>query len=369
MMKSSLKNCFILLVFAVVLFSCATGGKTQQLSGRARPYERQGRIFLQQQNYERAMEQYLLILENDPEHIESLKTVADLYFLFAEDAEGEEAREIFEIAYQLFVHTIETMLNIPDWISYNNFAVIKEDSELKLASIFARIFVMGQEYYLEEDFDKAEEIFYDLVRLYPERIEPVQMLAAIANTRGDTEKAIQYFLRILETDPTNTQILINLALEYQAQNDYENSIRFFTMLIDIEPENVSGYISLAYVYMEMENFEAAFNIYERAIQIEPDNIDLISDVANIAQTINNDERVLYYLRRLVQLERSEDNVTYLVYYLARMQHWQDLLTYARIWHEINPNIREAVQFIIHAAYQLDNQEILREYQEVINRMD
>ena len=368
-MKSYLKNTFILFVLVSILIGCASGGSQQPLSPRAQPYFRDAQIFLQQSNFPRAMEYYLLVLENSPDHVVSMKTVADLYFMLADEAYDEEAIELFETAYDYYVRTIDTINGLADWTRYDGFENHLNDAELKLQSIFAKMFLMGQEYYQEEDFDAAEGIYLDLQRLFPERIESAQMLAAIANAQGDVQKAIGYFMTILEHDPTNSQILLNLAIEFQEQDDFDNARRYFLRFIEVEPENIAGHISLAYIEMQQEDYHAAFILYERAIEIEPENVDLISDAANIAQTIGDEEKVVHYLRRLVYLEENEENVSYLVYYLARMQNWEDLLTYARIWFNLNPEAREAVQFIIHSAYQQNNQEVLREFQEILNRME
>ena len=368
-MKIGIKISLVLLVSIVMVFGCASGGSSQQLSSRARPNFKEAQIFMQQYNYERALFYYLRVLETDPDHVESMKNVADLYFSQAGEEEYEEAREIFEIAHGYYIRTIDTILGIDGWENFNRFDLFKSDSELKIESIFARNFILGREAYQEEDFEESEEIFEFLQRLYPEKYEATQMLAAIANRQGDTDRAIGYFLRILEADPTNTVIVTNLAIEYQQLHDYENAAIYFQMFIDLEPENVTGYTSLAYLRMQMDDFETALTLYEQAMEVEPDNVDIVADAANIAQEAGNQEKVLLYWKRLVDLEKNEENVSYLVSLLLRAQSWQEVLTYSKIWYELNPESKDAVQFIMVSANQIGDTATAREYQEIFNKME
>ena len=363
-MKFSLKQSILLIAIVGIMFCFNTlEARTQRLRGRAQTSYRSARIELQQGSYDRALELFLSVLENEPNHVESIKNVADLYFMKAEEADDEEALDLFELAHGYYVRTINTILGIADWESYTGFELFKSDSELKLASIFARSFIQGQEFYQEEDYENAIEVFNDLRRLFPDRIEPVQMLAAIANNQGDVDLALSYFLEIHEADPTNTQIINNLAVEYERLNDYDTSLKYFQMLVELEPTNIVAYVSTAYVFMQMENYEEALRFYELAMDVEPDNVDIIADAANIAIETGNDEKTISYLKRLYYLESNEDNVSFLVYQLARLQSWEDLITYSKIWHEMNPDAKEPIQFIIAAAYQLGDQDTVREYQQ------
>jgi|GEM_PF-5439154 len=363
------KTFFLLLVFVVILAGCAGSGNSQSLSGRARPVFRDAQIFLQQSNYERALEYYLLVLEHDPDHVISMKNVADLYFMQADLQEEEMAIQTFEIAHGYYLLTLSTIASIPNWTGFTGFEVIKNDSELKLASIFARNFRIGQEFFHEDDFESAESIFQDLLSLFPERTESYQMLAAIADRLGNLEKTIEYSLKILEVDPTNTQILINLALEYQGKGDLENAAKYFRMYIDVEPNNASGYVSLAYIYMQMEDFDTALLLYEQAMQVDPDNVDIVADAANIAQEAQNESKTVLYLKRLIELERTEENVSYLVVHLMRVQNWAEVIVYAKIWHELDPDAKEPVQLIILAAGQTGDNDTAREYQNILNKME
>ncbi|MCL2064695.1 MAG: tetratricopeptide repeat protein [Candidatus Cloacimonetes bacterium] len=368
-MKLSLKNCFILLVIVALLVGCASSGNQQQLSGRAKTSYRSARDDMGRGLHSRALQNFLEVLEFTPDHVESAWSVASLYFSLAEDAFGEDVRRLFESSYVYFVRTIDTIDGIEDWQSYDKFEFWRDDSELMLERIFARLFLIGQECYQNEDFDTARDIFNELLILYPDRIESVTMLAAIANTLGDTERAMGYFLRILENDPTNTLVMINLAIEYQALEDFANAIKYLLMLLEHEPENISGYQNLAYIHLQMQNHEEALQVYERALEIAPDNVDVLSDAYNVAFTLNNDEKVIYFLKRLVVFEKSDNTLRNLVIYLARSQDWENVLDYAKQWHEFDPELREALEFILYAARQLNDEGVSREYQEIMNRLD
>ena len=359
---------FLLILITLIFGFNNLEAKRQNLRGKARTDFRSANVYLQQEVYDKALEFYLSVLENAPDHVESMKTAADLYFMLAEEADDAKAKEIFEIANSYFKKTIETILSISDWQKYDNFETIKNDAELKMRSIWVRVFKMGQDFFSESEFDHAERIFTDLLQLAPDSTQTYQMLAAIADKKGDVDKAVEYSLKILEVDPSNTQILINLAIEYEHKQDWENAKLYYNKFIVAEPNNTAGYLSMAYVNLQLENFEEALNNYESAITIEPNNVDIVANAASVAQRLDNDEKAVMYLKKLVEIEKSAENVSFLCYSLAKVQDWAELLKYSKIWHELSPQTKEAVQFIVISANQLNDTQTSKKYQEILGKL-
>lgn len=363
-----LKTHIFIIILATFIFGVSNlDARTQNLRGRARTSFRSANVYLQQELFDRALEQYLNVLEEAPDHVESMKNIADLNFLFAEN-DGDEQKQYLETAHEYYVRTINTIHSISGWERYTNFDTILSDSQLKLRSIWVRIFKMGQDFFAEENFTDAERIFQELLVLAPDSVQTYQMLAAISDRQGDHEKAIEYSMKILEVNPENTQVLINIAVEFENTQNWERAKEFYQKFVKAEPSNPNGYLSVAFVEIQMNNFEAALTNYELAMQYAPDNIDIVANAASIAQRLEKDKKAITYFKKLVELERTAENVSVLCYTLAKVQNWTDLIAYAKIWYELAPNSTDAVDLIILGAYQSKNNTILKQYQDIRAKM-
>ena len=359
---------FAILVTLVVSF-CSLEARTQSLTGRARPYFRGARTEMQGQRFELALDRFKQVLEHQPDHVESRWRTANLYFMFAgEESDDATARDMYRIAYNHFRICIETITNMPDWQRFTDFDSWLEDCELKIQSIGVRFFRMGHELYQEEDFDGAVVVLYELIDLAPEKSETYILLASIADQRGDIPQAITYFSRILEFEPTNIQVIANIATEYQKLDDWVNAKLFYQKVIDVEPDNVFGHFNMAVANLQTDNYEAALSNWEAALRIEPDDLDLLNNAIRTAQSLGNDDKVIEFLKRMIEIEETVENVADLCYQLIRVHRWEDLITYGRLWHQLDPTSRDAVQFVMHAANQTNNQALAREFQEILSRM-
>jgi tetratricopeptide (TPR) repeat protein len=369
-MKSFKKMVFFTVLLTLALGFSDLGARTQSLTGRARPYFRGARTEMQGQRFELALDRFKSVLEHQPDHVESRWRTANLYFMFAGEADtDEEARDLYRTAYNHFRLCIETINNMPDWQRFTDFDTWLEDCDLKIQSIWVRFFRMGHELYQDEDFDGAVAVLYELMEIAPEKSETYVLLASIADQRGDVRQAIAYFAKILEFEPANIQVIANIATEYQKMDDWTNAKLYYQRVIDLEPDNVFGHFNMAVANLQTDNYQAALANWEAALRLEPNDVDLLDNAIRTAQTLGNDDKVIELLKRMVEIDDSVENVADLCYQLVRTQRWEDLITYGRLWHQKDPSSREAVQFVMHAANQLNNQALAREYQEILRRMN
>ena len=371
-MSLRFKNYLIMVIITLFLLSVnnlEAQKKQQSLKGRAQTDFRSAQISLQNELYEKALGQYLNVLNNAPDHVISLKMVADLYFMQADYAEEEtEAIETYEKAYNFYHRVLKAINGVKDWQLYRDFELHKSDSELKLQSIWVRFFNFAREAYIIEDLDFSEKILRRLIEMDPKRTEPYLMLANIADRKGEDDTKMQYYLKLLEIAKDNTQVIINIAIDYRDKEDWDNAKKYFEMFIEAEPNNVAGYLELAFVEIKMKDFHGAFNKYEQALKIEPNNVDIIINAANVAQQLEDQDKLLELLKRAVTIDESVENVSYLCYTLARYQIWQDLIKYSLIWHRLDPKAKDPVQFIVISAQQVRDDALRRQYQEILGRM-
>ena len=387
------KNIFIILVVLAMLF-CSTGllakvkTKTQQLKGQATRYFRSVGPYLQlgPDGYPRALENYQLVLETYPDHVESIKGIAEIYYetaLYEFDLDDAETIELFTQSYEYFDRVINAIHSIEDWEVYvdskkNSFVDLEADSKRKKESIWVNIFKIAEEYYTLEDEDgepnekydlaKAEDLYLFLIDLDPTRTESYIRLAAIEKGKGNDEKSTEYFVQLYEVDPTNPLVVIKIATEYELLGDFEDAKVYYQKFLDLEPNSVDGHTSLARMSLEMNELEAALLHYENAHNISPENADIIANTVNVASSLDNEEKVIIYLKKLVALEQTDINYSILCSRLYGQKDWEELITYAMLWHEMNDENPDPVQFIILAAQGLNNTSLAREYEEIYNKL-
>jgi len=329
-----MKN-LIVILFIITLLYCPVylQGKTQTLRGKAQTAYSSAKTNISLQLYEKALHNSLDVLSYAPDHVESIKNVADIYFGFAENDNSDEAIEMYTIAHTYYERTLKTIHNITDWQSFDDFKNIKSDSELTIQTICHRIFNMGKEHFENKDFSTAEDICQRLLHIAPERVDAIIMMALIASHRANTDIANEYYTKVLENAPDSSQI--SPGLYFKINQDYENANIFYTTSLKTEPSNIDAYFSLAEIYLLTDNLEEALIIYETALEIEPDNIELLANAAQVA---------------------------------TNLCKWETLKRYALKWHQLDPTDKEPLQLIILAAQNLNEPNTVKTYGRILDRI-
>jgi len=206
-----MKNSMIILFIIILLYIPSyLKGKTQTLRGKAQTAYRSAKTNISLQLYEKALHNSLDVLTYVPDHVESIHNVADIYFRFAENGNSDEAIEMYAIAHDYYERTLNTIYNITDWQTFDNFEDIKIDSELTINTICGRIFHMGREQFDNEDYVAAEDIFKRLLVIAPDRHDAILMMSLIANLRGETEVANELLNKVIENAPDSNQQSLDL---------------------------------------------------------------------------------------------------------------------------------------------------------------
>lgn len=176
---------------------------------------------------------------------------------------------------------------------------------------------LGDEYFKDEKYDKAERLYLSALRIDPEYMIAFRMLGrlymqkgqwedAIVNLKraldqpnvinpiqlynwlayseyrnGDLPKAEKAWLRALDIND-NDRIRLNLALVYKEGNRLDLAKASLIKALEINPKLPSAHFALAEIYYKRNKFSKARKHYTEVIQLEP-----LSEQAKVSQKIIN----------------------------------------------------------------------------------
>jgi tetratricopeptide (TPR) repeat protein len=270
--------------------------------------------------------------------------------------------------------TIDVIHSIRDWRTYRNFELYLEEAGRRIQSVYVRIFRLGQDMNVDEEFEMAKETFEALVAFDPTRPEAYLALVSIAQRENDSERKMELYHQLLAVSGNEPRILFNIALEHRNSEEWDDAKEFYLLYINAAPESVSGYRGLAFVNTALEKYDEAIAAYERAHLLEPENIDILMNMSDIFATMNNNEAAISVFKKVVALEdKFEDQedliitVRNLCTLLVRDQKWAEALTYAKIWYRLEPDSQASVNYVIYLARQARDTATQREFEEKLKK--
>ncbi len=184
-------------------------------------------LYITQRKYDEAIEQLKAALRLNPGRIDLEMRLGDLYFLKAQ----------YPAAYVQFKKVISFK---PEWAiaskrladCYLQMGQIEQAEQFytqaALRESHSPFFAMtlGNFYYSRDSFDKAKEIYADIMRSYPSYEEAYMMMGYAWMKLKDPKKAYEYFDRAFKMNANNPKVWRGMAYYYRQTGQKEKAAQY-----------------------------------------------------------------------------------------------------------------------------------------------
>jgi tetratricopeptide (TPR) repeat protein len=186
-----------------------------------------------ERKYQEAEEQYILILETNPNDVYALVGIGDL----------KRKRKAFRQAVSYYQRARE----------------IEQDNKFALLGL-------GDAYRGLREVGKALEIWLYYLLLRPHDYKVMTRVGDGFRKKEDFDKAKKYYFMALKERPDDPYALIGLGDIYLKEGNNEAALDFFEKL---SGDSVVALTSAAAIYRKQRKFEKALRYYQRILEINP----------------------------------------------------------------------------------------------------
>lgn len=268
-----------------------------------------GKVYLSQENYEKAIEQLTLAIRNNPEAWEPHMWLGRAY---ADTEELEKAHDEFFTALDL-AQDEKSKQQVEDTIMYYWLVYDKQ----------------GEQYNEAAKFLDAIAQFEKAIVIDPRKADAYINIGYAHHMSGEYDAAVDYFEQALEIAPDNEVLIENLVSVYEAQGgelaatgDYEGALVYFEKIARIAPDTADLNYNLALMNYQLKDYREALKYYRKQLELDPEDKDVLyriflcywalgGELKDSGQEdLAKDEYAasLPYLTKLAELD--EESVTY-----------------------------------------------------------
>lgn len=256
------------------------------LSGCANKYLTSGKIAMNGKNYDKAIEDFNLALEENPNNGEAHFYLAQCY------REKEEYEKMIP-----HIAAAETL--------YTKKAGKME--ELRQET-WTKLFEAGKTKATEEKWDEARDDFELAIRVYPSRYEAYSNSGYVWQHLGNNDSAYYYYSKAYEIAPEELPVLENITSLCFNLKKYDEAENLYLKILAKDPKHASAMARLGDIYGEKEEFDKAVNYYNQALEIENDNCALWFNLGVLYfQEIKDNDNAINAFSRTVDLCPEDKN--------------------------------------------------------------
>ena len=323
-MFSNSKLYLFLTIFYLGILGCASEELTS------------ARLYIQQENWEKAEEFLVKALEVEPENAEIPYLLGKL--IYAKRKEWNKMNEMFDRALKLDREKVilegSTVKKYVEqsrsqfWSNtfnigvneFNKFRKLSGDERKaaldKAISLFKEAMhispgesqtypILATCYYESGNGDLAKDYAAKAVMLSPSDFDANFTAGQIFTTLNDKEGALMYFVKAVEIDPTSSSAIRHLAQSYYDIGKKDKSIETYQIAIKNETDKTVKsdlHFNLGVLFMQVGSFMDAEDNFMMAYDLNPDDVEALVGMAQTFETAEKWSRSEKFYRELISLE-------------------------------------------------------------------
>ncbi len=249
-------------------------------AGLAELYAKTGRI-------RDAVQEAQDILKRDPNNLEAHKLLGRIYLRSLGDLQsGSGSESVLKAAIEQY----EQILKIePD----------NSDDHL----------LLGRLYQLNKDLRKAEAEFKTAIKLQPDSEEAITTLALLYNDEGDAARAAETLSSVPDSARSG-KLYSALGYTYEQQKNYKKAIEAYQHAIELDRENLDAIRGLADNLLNDGQTDAALEQYQIVAEANPEDAKTYVRIAEIYRRKGKFDLALENLKKAGSMVQDSVEVSY-----------------------------------------------------------
>jgi tetratricopeptide (TPR) repeat protein len=287
----------------------------------AHSYEEMATTYGRPEYATRAIEEYKLALNADPESSYLNAHLAELYFqtgrvrdaiAAAEDQikKNPDNLEAHKLLGRIYLRSLGNMQNGGPADQMMKLAIDEYTQIVRLdPNNTENHLLLGRLYTLNHDSVHAEEQFKAAQKIDPDSEEVVLNIAGLYSEQGDNQRAIQVLSALPEGDQTS-KTLYALGQTYDQIKDTKNALIAYQKALDLDSDNLDVERALAQDQLTSGQDDAALKSFKDVAEGDPSDAQSLLRIAEIERRQGRYEEALTALKKAKDLDSDSLEISF-----------------------------------------------------------
>lgn len=178
---------------------------------------------------------------------------------------------------------------------------VEGDKETQIKVYYTRAMTS----YENGELSEAKQHFEKVYKLNKNFKDSAKKLGLIYLREELFDKAEQLFKDLIDENEADAVAHSNLGRALYEQKKFQESLEAYLKAIILDSSRAGRFISTAEVYRALEDNLKAEEMYKKAIEIEPENVNYLLTFADFEHSLGKNTQAKYYLR--LALKQDPDN--------------------------------------------------------------
>jgi len=268
--------------------------------GKKSKYLDDAQKFVQKQQYDKAIKEYLKAHEEDPKDVKVAQKLGDLYL---KTKNQKDSIKFFRMAGSIYARDGFHQRAIAVYRQILEAAPDAFEVRLEVANLYRKLGLMGEavphyrealKHYEEAgDKDKSIDIIKNLIDIEPHSVGHRVKLAEFYLKGGQRELGYTEFKKAAE--------------ELKSTGRWEDLAKLYEKLIKADPNNFDNLCGYGEALFQKGDLEKSHECYIKALKYKPDDPEILDRLVIVATRLQDVEKAVSYLRKKAQIAEAKND--------------------------------------------------------------
>ena len=208
------------------------------------------------------------------------------------------------------------------------------------------LFTQARKAHREEEWDRAEELYLDILEREPSDPDVNHLLGVLKHQKGEHSAALLLIERALKEKSNYPASHNNHGRVLQELGRYDEALQSFEKAVELQPDFAEAHNNLGTVYRKLGQLDKAEVAYRKSVTIRPDYVKALNNIGNLCQVRREYHKALDWYGQALSFDPdspvSQYNLGCVLIQLGRLDEAEAALLHAL---KMDPEMVEAMNLV------------------------
>ncbi len=165
----------------------------------------------------------------------------------------------------------------------------------------------------EKKYDEALTYLEYSLKLDPNNANTYLLIHTVYNAKGDEKKAREYLVEAVKRDPNNYRAKLQLAVLYSYEGNKDEAEKLLKEVITAvesdtaadEQIKLEAYKEYAVLKFEKKEYDEAIKYFQKAYEIKKDDYEVLANLGNVYAAKKDYDNAVTYLKKAYEVKKDD----------------------------------------------------------------
>ncbi|OQY57568.1 MAG: hypothetical protein B6245_16365 [Desulfobacteraceae bacterium 4572_88] len=154
------------------------------------------------------------------------------------------------------------------------------------------------------EFDKAEKIYQEILRLHPDHPDALHLLGVALHQMGRREEAISLIEKAIQISPENGHYHNNLGVVLRDMGKPAEAVVYYEKALKFTPDYAEAHINMGMAYKDLGKPDEAIACFQKLLETDPQNAEAYHNIGLVQKDQGKSDEAIAAYEKAIEIKAN-----------------------------------------------------------------